>query len=92
MDIIEEKETTMGLVKSLVGKEVSCILKDSLIKKGKIIKEAQYYYILQNERQGSSAYNKENYKYSWCITSNNCHFLVNLKPLNELTQSIELWI
>ena len=39
MDIVEQKETTMDLVKSLVGKKISCILKNNFIEKGKIIKE-----------------------------------------------------
>lgn len=89
MDIIEEKETTMGLVKSLVDREVSCILSNTFIEKGKIIKEDGIYFILQNKRDGTDASNKENYKYSWSIDSNNCYVIKNLKLL---TQSIELWI
>ena len=90
MDITkQEEETTIELVKSLVGKEVSCTLYYRFIKKGKIIKEGDKYYILQNVEDGNSAKNKQNYNYSWEIDKNNCDRLINLKPL---TQSIELWI
>lgn len=92
MDIIEKKETTMDLVKSLVGKEVSCILRGKIINKGKFIKEKHEkdrIYLLQNVVNGNSGCNKEDYIYSYWVDFDNVHLIKNLKPL---TQSIELWI
>lgn len=54
-------------IKDFLNQKISCKIDGNFIKEGFVTKEDEIYYILQNVKDGSKAYNKMGYDYSWSI-------------------------
>ena len=92
MDITE-------ITDDMIGKKITCYIDGVFIEDGEITKEGDFFYILQNKKQGSIIDKKKGYKYSWSLNLGTSFHLsrssinvTSIKLKESLTTSIELWI
>jgi hypothetical protein len=57
MDITE-------ITDDMIGKKITCYIDNTFIDDGEITKEDDYFYILQNKKDGVEINNKKGYEYS----------------------------
>jgi hypothetical protein len=90
MDITE-------ITDDMIGKKITCYIDFTFIDDGEITKEGKNFFILQNKRDGTNAYNKKLYCYSWLIWGGlkndlKANYVKDIKLKNPLITPIELWI
>jgi hypothetical protein len=92
MDITE-------ITDDMIGKKITCYIDNTFIDDGEITKEDDYFYILQNKKDGLEIENKKGYEYSWTLKDGSQSKLKSdfinvsqIKLKESLTTSIELWI
>lgn len=51
----------------LIGKKITCKIQNTYIDDAEITKDGNIFFILQNKKDGSCAYDKKGYKYSWVV-------------------------
>ena len=84
-----------NITDDMIGKKITCYIKDTFIEDGEITYNGKHFFILHNKKDGSEIKDKKGYKYSWIINyydNLNHNNVTNLKLKIPLTSSIELWI
>ena len=85
MDIAE-------ITDDMIGKKITCYIKEVFIDDGEITKEGDSFFILQNKKNGAYLNNRKGYKYSWLIKFCEDPGYDSVKELKLKKTSIELWI
>lgn len=85
MDITE-------ITDDMIGKKITCYIDNTFIDDGEITKEDDYFYILQNKKDGVEIKNKKGYEYSWNLQHFNNPSFNGVKEIKFKETSIELWI
>jgi hypothetical protein len=83
----------------MIGKKITCYIDGVFIEDGEITKKNNYFYILQNKKNGDSIRHKKEYKYSWGVHTGSQRDLLSysinvsqIKLKESLITPIELWI